>query len=119
MHYPKAYNFLPVAGIFLRWSTRMCYDLELDENQKKEARKLFDGIRKETDKEYRAIGNSNFGRVEARNKMIEIYMSYCAKFCHLLNEAQKEKLKQRRWSAWDREDREELRPARQAVKICA
>ena len=118
MSHPKTYHFLPVAGIFLRWSRRDTIR-EIFSPQKKEAHKLFEGIRKETDKEYRAIGNNNFGRMEARSKMIEIYLSYCAKFDNLLNETQKEKLKQRRWRAWDRKDREDLPPERQVMKICA
>jgi hypothetical protein len=116
---PKAYNFLPVAGIFLRWSIRMCNNLDLDERQKQEARGLFDAIRRETDEEYRAMRERKLDRVEARNKMIEIYLNYCDKFSNLLHEEQNKKLRNYGWMSWDRPDDNYNIPEQNTLKICA
>jgi len=71
---------------------KMCEFLGLDEQQKKEARKLFDDRRKLMRKIMGDARKGKLSREEARAKMVESFKNFREKFENLLNGEQKAKL---------------------------
>ena len=75
----------------------MCKVLALDENQKKEAHKLFDAEWVEAQKVFEASRGGSMSREDARAQMRKINEDYLAKVEALLKDDQKEKMKE--WRA--------------------
>jgi len=78
---------------------KMCEFLGLDEQQKKEVRKLFDERREEMRKVMGEARDGELSREEAREKMRENSEDYREKLEKLLTEEQKAKLEQ-----WEKEN---------------
>jgi len=78
---------------------KMCEFLVLDEQQKKEARKLFDARRNEMRKIMGDARKGKLSREETRARMAESFKNYREKFENLLTEEQKAKLE-----LWEQEN---------------
>ena len=75
---------------------KLCEYLELDKKQKKEARKLFKKMQKETKKISGDTRKGKIDPIEANYKIIDTYKVYREKFRALLNQEQKMKYEKTR-----------------------